>query len=872
MILHSCDESHSGTGIFRDVDLLVFPAEGYIEDFTLKTELDSEAHLNDAMLYFVLKTQINQRLELRLRMYDKYHNLVCPIFGDEAQTILETGQGGLASHTRIVDPIKWTAEAPYLYTLEMQLLDGTKVVHEVSQRIGFRQVRMKNGNLCVNGMPILLKGVNRHDHHPRYGRAVPHKYMKQDLLLMKQHNINAIRTSHYPPDPYLLDLCDELGFWVIDEADLECHGFYEAIARTAETNKHLSYFERLNEIEPKAAAFTSDNESWRAAYLDRLECLVQRDKNHPSVIMWSLGNESFYGRNHAAMYELGKKLDPTRPIHYEGDREGKTADVFSYMYPSLEYLIERATAEGDDFEKPIILCEYAHAMGNGPGALEEYQQNFRDHRRLQGGFIWEWANHGIWQEDMERYAYGGDFGDEPNDGSFVMDGLCFSDHTPTPGLVELKKVFEPASCSYKKGILQVTNGYDFSSLDHVEAKWEVCSFPSEPQTRDSRNVLVSGELDIRKVAAGATREWPLNHIYNETSSSWPSGETWLTVSFQVKETFHSQWTQPGHEVAFFQAPLQPSRSILSSPPSGNAPSIHADPTAIIIMAGPYTFTFTRITGQLIHWTHKSVDLILPSHGLQLTIWRAPTDNDRGADAAIWKRYGLDKMVHNLRSIEITQEKSSVEVNVVTAFAPPVLAWKLTVSMTYRISNDGALNVVVEVRPLGDFPPTLPRLGLTCMLSAEFENVVWLGKGPGESYVDSCASQKIGIYRQTVDELFTNYEVTQENGNRMNTRWLTLTDDHAKGVAVRMTESEDEDKLFSFNASHYTAEDLEKAMHTGAELEVYKTDKVLLRMDVAHHGLGTGSCGPGVLDKYQLKTKQEGWKFGFEMKTVGFDNE
>jgi beta-galactosidase len=851
----------------------VFPPEGYIEDCTLKTEFNLKTEPNSATLFFALKTHINRKLEVRISLFNHNHDLVSSIHGDESRMSLKKGQDGLQSHVTIADPIKWTAETPYLYSFKMQLVDGTRIVHEVSQRIGFRQVEMKNGNLCVNGKPLLLKGVNRHDHHPKYGRAVPHEYIHRDLLLMKQHNINAIRTSHYPPDPYLLDLCDELGFWVIDEADLECHGFYEAIARTVEIDRHLSYFERLNEIEPKATAFTSDNDSWRAAYLDRMERLVERDKNHPSIIIWSLGNESFYGKNHAAMYKLGKELDPTRPIHYEGDRDAKTADVFSYMYPSLEYLIERATADEDAFEKPIILCEYAHAMGNGPGALEEYQGAFRDHRRLQGGFIWEWANHGIWQENLKRYAYGGDFGDEPNDGSFVMDGLCFSDHTPTPGLMELKKVFEPVHCSYEKGILYVTNGYDFSSLEHLEAKWETCTFPSEAQTRASKKVLSKGSLEVPRVAAGATTKVPLNQISDQLSGSRPSGETWLTISFQVKQGFQPQWAQPDREVAFFQTRLKTSHGFpLLRPTSQSSPTIHWTPTSIAIEAGSSTFTFARSTGHLAHWIHKSTTLFAPSFGPQLTVWRAPTDNDLGSDAAVWKRYGLDKMLHNVRSMEATPNGSSVKIDVVTAFAPPVLAWKLTVSTTYTISAGGKLSIDVKVTPHGNFPPTMPRLGLGCMLPMEFENVVWFGKGPGESYVDSCASQRVGIYQKPVDELFTNYEVPQENGNRMDARWLTLTNEEAKGVAVRMNESEDEEKLFSWNASHYTAGDLEKGMHAGPELEKYKRAEVVLRMDVAHHGLGTASCGPGVLEKYQLKTRKEGWKFGFELKAVGFDDE
>jgi len=296
---------------------------------------------------------------------------------------------------------------------------------------------------------------------------------------MKEHNINAIRCSHYPSHPALFSMCDELGFWVIDEADLECHGFYDAVARPLDIPEDMDYEKRKALTFPKAAKFTSDNEDWKPAYLDRITQLVQRDKNHPSVIIWSLGNESFYGQNHKAMYEHAKSIDPGRLVHYEGDWKAASADMFSYMYPSAEKLLkltgENVSSDGS-FEKPIILCEYAHAMGNGPGLLEDYQAAFREHRRLQGGFIWEWANHGLWKETGEGqgyYAYGGDFGDTPNDGTFVMDGLCNSEHKPTPGLTELKKVIEPIRGWVIGDEIVVENGYDFVGLEGVRALYKV---------------------------------------------------------------------------------------------------------------------------------------------------------------------------------------------------------------------------------------------------------------------------------------------------------------------------------------------------------------------------------------------------------------
>jgi beta-galactosidase len=386
---------------------------------------------------------------------------------------------------------KWTAETPNLYELKLSLYgdhdENAMPIQTVSQRVGFRTVEIKNGNIMVNGKPILLRGVNRHDHHPLLGRAVPLSFIRDDLLLMKRHNINALRCSHYPSHPGLYDLCDELGFYVIDEADLECHSFYAAVARTLSVPESMNYEERKKLFFSRAAEFTSNNPEWQDAYVDRIEQMVRRDRNHPSIIIWSLGNEAFYGQNHKAMYEWCKAFDPSRPVHYEGDADALTADMFSYMYPSVDHISRLAIEEGDDFTKPIVLCEFAHAMGNGPGALEEYMTAFRAHRRLQGGFIWEWANHGLWVEpdpdektgEKPYYAYGGDFGDTPNDGSFVMDGLCFSDHTPTPGLVELRTAYSPVRAWVDGDELVVENTYDFLTLDHLAVCFKIEAFGVE---------------------------------------------------------------------------------------------------------------------------------------------------------------------------------------------------------------------------------------------------------------------------------------------------------------------------------------------------------------------------------------------------------
>lgn len=466
------------TGIFRDVHVLAYPSRGHIEDYTVQTSLDAE--YKDATLDIKLDYHISIPTTIKIVLkgpYSSRHKTQIERCAPLDETLSQA-----RFSLDIEDPQKWTAEIPILYDLTVSLLDRDEVLQTTRQKVGFRQVEIKKGSLLVNGKAILLRGVNRHDHHPDSGRAVPLEYIRKDLILMKQHNINALRCAHYPSHPELYDIADELGLYVVDEADLECHGFYDAVARPQAIPESLPYEERKLMTFPQAAKYTSDNPTWQAAYIERMKQLVHRDKNHPCIIIWSLGNEAFYGQNQKAMYDWVKAEDPTRPVHYEGDVKAASADMFSYMYLPVPKLIENALAEGDEFQKPIILCEYAHAMGNGPGGLREYQDAFHKYRRLQGGFIWEWASHGLTkqlEDGSSFFAYGGDFGDQPNDGNFVMDGLCTSAHEPGPGLLELKKVIQPVDIIKSGDQLGFINRYDFLTLDHLRAEWKLSCFSSE---------------------------------------------------------------------------------------------------------------------------------------------------------------------------------------------------------------------------------------------------------------------------------------------------------------------------------------------------------------------------------------------------------
>ena len=852
-------------GIFRDVYLLAFPGDARIDDFFVKTDLDEFYR--------------NAKIDVALDLFNARGSEISLILRDALDNVVKSSQHSLEDDISTVDlkleiqtPLLWTAETPYLYQLEISF-SASKAseapTQTIYQRVGFRKVELKNGNITVNGVPLLLRGVNRHEHHPLLGRAVPLSYIKEDLLLMKRHNINALRCSHYPSHPKLYDLCDELGLWVMDEADLECHGFYDSVARPLDVPESMDYEERKLLTFNKAASFTSDSESWTAAYVDRMIQLVQRDKNHASIIIWSLGNEAFYGRNHMAMYEYAKRVDQGRLVHYEGDVNATSTDMFSYMYPSPEKLIALANTvqgDGESFEKPIVLCEYGHAMGNGPGALEIYQAAFREHRRLQGGFIWEWANHGLWKSDAQKkfYAYGGDFGDIPNDGTFVMDGMCFSDHTPTPGLTEYKKVIEPVRSWLSGSALIVENGHDFISLDHLVATYKLERLGKEysnPQLTSSivltaprSRVLDSGELAIPEIAAGKRGSISLSPRLFEHESQ---EELWITVTFKLKSA--SPWADAGHDVAWMQSSIEGSKKApLSSPVLHLGPghiTVNSSKTHHTITGNSFSFIFDRIRGVLTHWDSNGRSIFFKDQttGSAITpsFWRCPTDNDMPSQLGYWQQYGLDCLTSQLRSIEFASTKTSATVRVSTYIAPPILGWGFNATITYNVDSDGGLAIHTHLEPVGSHPTSLPRVGLDIRLDPTFNSASWFGLGPGESYPDKRSSQKHGYYNASLAELHVPYEVPQENGNRMETRWVAMTDTARRGVRASMKQG-NEPNRFNWQAGKYSPEVLKAARHP---CDLVEADAVLWRVDAEVAGVGSAACGPGVRTEHQVKCRE-----------------
>ncbi|MFE0176587.1 glycoside hydrolase family 2 TIM barrel-domain containing protein [Streptomyces sp. NPDC059002] len=705
-------------------------------------------------------------------------------------TVPELGIDAATGESVTVAVAPWTAETPRLYGAVLATAG-----ERIPLRVGFRTVAVEDGVIKVNGRRILFRGVNRHEFHPDTGRTVGIDTMRADLLLMKRHNINAVRTSHYPPHPAFLGLCDELGLWVVDECDLETHGF---------TMQQW----RGNPV---------DDDRWTPALLDRAARMVERDKNHASVIVWSLGNECGTGRGLTAMAEWIRARDPDRLIHYEGDRSCADTDVYSRMYADHAEVerIGRGTDEGPASRRrlPFVLCEYAHAMGNGPGGLGEYQRLFETYERLQGGFVWEWIDHGI-THPAYGYAYGGDFGEAPHDGNFVCDGLVFPDRTPSPGLVEYKKVIEPVRITGegRDGIVRITNLHDFADLSHLAFTWSY---------EQDGTPVADGVLAVPQVGPGAHTEVKLPPPPRRA----PDAETRWTVRAVLADD--TAWAPRGHVVAWAQLPVG---SGTVPPAPGGTPPVRDGGR---ITLGPAAFDA--------HGTLRSFGG-LAIRDLRLDVWRAPTDNDNGMPwrpepplAARWRKAGLDRMQHRLDAVELSDEALTVRTRVAPA------ASDIGLRVAYRWQSDGSrLLLRLDVRPEGEWTVPLPRLGIRFGLPGAAGRVRWFGGGPGEAYPDTRAASLLGVWEADVDALQTPYVRPQENGARPDIRWAELG-----GLRVA---SDDGPWL---TARRWTTEQLDAARH---RTDLTPGDTLWVNLDIGQHGIGTGSCGPGTLPPYELHAR------------------
>ncbi len=807
-------------GIFRDVTLLARPAGG-LDDVWLRTAFSGGSGTIDPEI-----TADSAAYPVRLSVPELGVDVVWASAADVAPVALDA-----------VEP--WTAESPRLYNATV-----SSTGEAVSLRLGFRTVEIKGDRFLVNGRRVVFHGMNRHETHPDRGRVFDEESARADLAMMKQFNVNAIRTSHYPPHPRLLDLADELGFWVILECDLETHGF---VAQDWVGNP-------------------SDDPAWRDAYLNRMERTIERDKNHPSIVMWSLGNESGTGANLAAMAAWAHARDSGRPVHYEGDYTGAYTDVYSRMYSPVpetdsigrddttSLLLGCSAAESArQRSKPFILCEYVHAMGNGPGAIDQYEDLVDRYPRLHGGFVWEWRDHGIrtrTADGTEFFAYGGDFGEVVHDGNFVMDGMVLSDSTPSPGLFEYKQVVAPIRLGFSvpddggQPVLTVANRRHSADASDLVLRWRV----------EADGVpLDSGELDAvgssgAPLAAGESAVLQLPPF-----AGAGAGELWLTVETALRKD--TAWAEAGHVLSAAQLDLSAQAAPVRAPRPPASVSGDASGAEVPVTLGPAGFDGGRL-----------VSLGgLPVAGPRLELWRAPTDNDRGALhgsydlgdplldngngvpapplAELWRSAGLDRLTARVEELASTDDS----VRVRTRYAAADRAESVTVEETWQV-DDSELWLRLDITPSAGWDMVWPRIGVRVDLPASVDGASWFGTGPRESYPDSMHAALVGRYSAGIDELTVPYAKSQESGHRSGLRSLELSTAGKPWLRIDAL-PDPAGRRPGFTLSRHTAQEIGAAAHPH---ELPDSRNSYLYLDAAQHGLGSRACGPDVWPKYALR--------------------
>lgn len=805
------------SGIFRDVELIGVPKDG-INDYKVIADLDDEYKNGIFKVEAFLRT--TKEVNVTFELVDAGENTVF------TKTVVAK-EGKACIDEVIADVNHWTAETPYLYKLFMTVEDDGQIIEVIPQNVGFRNIRLNGETFLVNGVAIKFKGVNRHDYSPQNGRVVSREEIEKDIILMKQFNINAIRTSHYPNSYYLYDLCDEYGMYLIAETDLECHGF-----------------ELTGDYK-----WITDDPSWELAYVSRMTRMIERDKNHPAIIFWSLGNESAFGCNFSKMTDVAHEMDPTRLVHYEGDFDVESADVYSTMYtwienPKKPYLMKDIIEKS---KKPHIHCEYCHAMGNGPGNLKDYQDLVYAHDKLQGGFVWEWFDHGIesFTESGEKYyRYGGDFGDDPSNKDFCIDGLIMPDRTPSPGLYEYKKVIEPITTTavdIQKGIINLLSRYDFANLDRFNLVYKVM---------EDDVILQTGFMSVPSIEARANKDITLPYDLSAIKVK-PGAHYYVNISYQLRED--TSYASSGHELATAQFELPLYKEGIVVRPEGIL-NVEKEHTTLHVKGANFSLDFNLVNGNLMNIVRDGMQVL--SKGPRLTLWRAPISNDMEIIDKLKKVYFLHLEHEVVMNINYHMEGNILKVEVDTINSTTNSAWHFKTKYVYTVCPSGDILIDVEGTPSGRVdlaPDMLPRIGVSMHLDKSMEHVRYFGMGPGENYADSKEAAQMGLYANTVDGLFTNYVIPQENGNHMGCKWVSMTNDRGMGL-LASTEGD-----FNFSASWYEDKDLDDAKHT---CDLVKRDYIVFNVDYKQNALGTNSCGQWQLDKYRAKF--EDFKLSFRL--------
>jgi beta-galactosidase len=810
-------------GMYREVMVYSLP-QTYLADVFAKPTLDAAYQDGGLAVAARLGGQTDVagwRVEMQL--FDAQGQPVFPGYQGAEYRFMPWDLPHVELSHPVSAPRKWSHETPYLYTLVVALRDAQgAAVQFFSTRVGFRRVEIRDRELLINGRPVLIKGVNRHEHDERRGKALTMETMLADVLLMKRYNINAVRTCHYPDDERWYDLCDEYGLYLWDEANIETHSVYNWLCNDAE---------------------------WRLAFLERGARMVERDKNHPSVVTWSLGNESGYGPNHDAIAGWMRGYDPSRVVHYEGamrlgwDAGHLSSDLVCPMYPPIDRIVDYALTPS--YTRPLIMCEYAHAMGNSVGNLKEYWEAIEGYHGLQGGFIWDWVDQGLVKTDekgVNYWAYGGDFGDTINDVNFCINGLIFPDRTIHPPMVEFKKLIQPVAAravDLENGVVEIANKHDFVTLGHLAGSWELAV---------DGEVAQRGALPPLTTRPGFAETISLPYRLPRLSGG---EECFLTLRFRLREG--TAWAPAGHEVAWEQFKLPVAAPAPVGLPQAEMPALSAqEGEAGIIVSGPdLEVVFDRASGRITRYAWRGTNLM--EAGPVLNVWRAPTDNDgfkwmsddqwiRSQKKLLsqWLVAGLNRLESRLESLACSQPRpQAVVVKAVHTLQAEGVEAGFRHAVTYTIYGSGAVRMDQVVTPFGSLP-TLPRLGVTLTAPAGFETFTWLGRGPEESYVDRKAGVAVGLYQGTVDEQYVPYIMPQENGNKTDVRWAALSNAAGAGLLAAG------EPLLEVSASHYSVADLYQAMHTN---ELTRCDEVFFYLDWMQCGLGGNSCGPRTLDKY-----------------------
>ncbi|MCG8525268.1 MAG: DUF4981 domain-containing protein [Opitutales bacterium] len=825
------------SGIFRDVELIVRP-QTYIRDFHVYSEPDADFDDFD----LVVETRIRDLTgdwgvgfssEVYLLPLGEAIESAKPliIFDDYARHNYSLLLKGIESYSTlratVESPRLWSAEIPNLYRVYVVLKDADdEVLEVVSHDFGFRHVEVAAGKLLINGQPVLMKGVNRHEFDPRGGRAVSRERMLQDVLLMKQHNINTVRTAHYPNDPHFYELCDRYGLYVVDEANLESGGF--------------------------SWTFAGNNPEWRDAVVRRMTNMVERDKNHVSIYAWSLGNEAGMGKNFEFMRAAAEVIDSTRIVQYldKEDWNNPVTDVIAPMYPTIDKILEYAS---QDDHRPLIMCEYAHSMGNSTGNMKEYWEAIRNHPRLQGGYIWDWVDQGLYrtlEDGHQVFAYGGDFGDEPNNKNFCLNGLIMADRTVYSKILDVKKAYQNIHTrllDQAQGTLEIQNEYFFKSLEDYHLLWEI---------QENGKTIESGKIDSLTVAPGDTQE-----IVIPANLEVEANGTFKTLTVHYVTGFDQNYADAGHSVASEQFFISSQDGYMqSSQKKGAILRFESSPENIRVVGDHFEMNFSAKEAEISSLSYDG-EMIFNSKmggyfGPRLNFYRAPTDNDRnffntwdGLDH--WNKLGLDALQIQDASLDLI-EQSNGRVKLLAEHTYQIGAEGGDVShrVHYTIYKTGEIEMDHEVS-VSDSVPVLPMVGIQMTISPEFNQVQWLGRGPHENYPDRQESAFFGAYTSTVDAMYEPYIRPQDYGNRGQTKFLELRSDSGRGIRF------DAKDFMSFSLKRHSAEQLANTTHY---FLLEKEDVLYVNLSHAQLGIGNSSCGPEALEKYVIQPRDFAFSF------------